>query len=84
MALIDSHQHTDISGQFQLFELHKQAEGDRWHVMCWTGEDEDSLDLHWDVNYKVVGYVDGNPNRQITEPFTEAEARAEFERWRQK
>lgn len=82
MALIESYIKTDIGGQTHELELHHQADQDRWHVVCWYGYDPENLECAWDKDYKVVGYVDGNPNRQITEPFTEAEARAEFERWR--
>lgn len=82
MALIDSYEKEDIAGNHMAYELHHTASTGRWRVICWQGEDKDNLELHWDIDYKVVGYKDGNPNRQITEPFTETEARAEFERWR--
>lgn len=74
MPLIDSYTNKEGS----TLELHHQEADNRWHIICWNADGE----LHWDIDYIVLGYVDGNPNRQLTKAFTEAEARAEFERWR--
>lgn len=78
MALIE--EYTNANGDE--LELHHQEAGDRWHVICWKAGENNSLELHWDVDYIVTGLVDGNPNKQITRPMTEDEARAEFNRWR--
>lgn len=54
-------------------ELHKTNEA--WSVLCWNKGD----DLMWEVR-GVVTSDDGR--RQTRRPYTEEEARAEFNRWR--
>jgi hypothetical protein len=86
---LDTIRKYNLSGTYD-YCLLKESGGDRWKVQCWelvpeerrvTGEPEE-FDFQWEVTGKVVGYVDGNPNREIREPFTEETAREEFNRWR--
>jgi hypothetical protein len=89
MAVVESYVKTDIQDQNWLLELHFVR--DKWEVWCWqvefNGDSREApwkaIEHLWDVHGVVTGYVDGNLNREIREPFTEETARAEFEKWRQ-
>lgn len=81
MPLIDTYTKTDMAGQIHTLELRRSKEG-KWSVLCWTGESEDAMSLHWEVCQKVTK-TDPTGNRILEAlPFTGELARAEFERWR--
>lgn len=79
---VDTIRKENLSGTYDYYLMHAEAE-DIWKVMCFEyfGQ-EDDMEFQWEVMGKVVGYKDNDLNREIREPFTEATAREEFERWR--
>ena len=78
--IVETYTKQDIQDQYHKYSL--LTDGERWSVICESGYNEDDLEFAWEVNGVLTGYKDGNPNREIREPFTEETARAEFEKWR--